>query len=632
MNYKISSTSRVKPVGKAKAVLWSQSLGKIVTASSFCLSGASLLMLALGPAASGYELDIYGAYPWPFWVCLCLAMISGIVGLALNLNNLKFSASDQLLTIAAIALPHLLLILLPMFRGYFLLGRGDALTHLGAIKDIVSGGRIGEQDFYPASHLWVAGAVFGIGLEIQQAMGIYSAVLYVVYVLGMFLLARQLGGTNAEVLLVTGLATLPLYNYYSVIFIPSHMALSFTPLALAIYLHRFSPKARPLTERLILLLLLFLFPYAHVLGALLLIVFFLCFEAARWLYSRRVHHSEVMVATPSRTGFSLAPSLIVFVAALTWFWSFWAFRSTVSKAYNWFWEGVGTPPIETISSSLERAGLSPLEIAELLVRTNGQHLIYLMLASLAGALILRRMLSRRLLPRPATIALIAVIVMICGLYLATLLGDFSLTGRGLRLFTWPLMAIAALSGLVFGEIAASPADGQATGNTGITHKKVVPIVLTACMVISGIIGIFNEHDSPLIRKANHQVTQQDMAGMARLLELTEPELPILSLEELPYRSARALYGVQAIPLEQALRFGIAPPHFGYDQESLLGQLYPIDVAIPMTGYSRSMYTQLWPDVGWVTVDDLKRLSSDPSVSRVYANGDFEVWYVAATTR
>jgi hypothetical protein len=580
----------------------------------------------------GYEIDIYGAYPWPFWVCLCLSIVSGIVGLTLNLDNPNFSSSNQLITIAAIALPHLLLILLPMFRGYFLLGRGDALTHLGAIKDILSAGRIGENNFYPISHLWVAGAVFGSGLEIQQAMGIFSAVLFVVYVLGMFLLARQLGATNAEVLLITGLAALPLYNYYSAIFIPSHMALCFTPLALAVYLRRFSSKARPLTERLIMLLLLFLFPYAHVLGALLLIVFLLCFEAARWLHSRLVHHSAVTGATPDRTGFSLAPSLIVFVAALTWFWSFWVFRSTVSKAYDWFWEGVGTPPIESISSSLERAGLSSLEIAELLVRTNGQHLIYLMLALVAGALVVKRVLSRRSLPRPASIALVAVIVMVCGFYLATLLGDFTFTGKGLRLFTWPLMAIAALSGLVFGEIAANLADGQATSDIGIVHKRLVPIVLTACMVLSGIIGVFNEHDSPLIRKANHQVTQQDMVGMARLLELTGPDLPILSLEELPYRSARALYGVQAIPLEQVRRFGIAPPHFGYDQESLLGQLYPIDVSIPMTGYSRSMYTQLWPHVGWVTVDDLERLSSDPSVSRVYVNGDFEVWYVTAITR
>jgi hypothetical protein len=45
---------------------------------------------------------------------------------------------------------------LPLWRGYAISDRADALHHIGYTQDILKTGRIGDVDFYPA-HTFTAG-------------------------------------------------------------------------------------------------------------------------------------------------------------------------------------------------------------------------------------------------------------------------------------------------------------------------------------------------------------------------------------------------------------------------------------------------------------------------------------------
>jgi hypothetical protein len=456
----------------------------------------------------------------------------------------------------------------------------------------------------------------------------------VVYVAGVYLLARQVGKTNAQVLLIGGFCVLPVYTVYSTLLFPTYTAMCLLPYCLAAYARRFSANTRPVAQRIVLIVLVFFFPYAHILGALMVTVLLVSFEVAVWWRERLTSRTRPLAAPGGTQGFAFAPTLIVFVASLAWFSSFWAFRGAVAKAYQWFWEGIGIPPIRDITLSIEKAGLSPAQIVELLIRSNGQHLIYALLFAVAAVLVVRRLLDRRSFPPPASaIALTVGTIALTALYVATLLGDFLYTGQGERFLQWLLLVTAVLIGQVFGE-EISDHTGAVRARLGVqaasSRSNAILVILAGCMVVCAFVGAFNLHYSTLILNVNQQVTLADIVGMAHLFDVTQASLPVLTIEQLPYRSLGALNGLMAMQPDQARRFKKSPEHFGYDQRETLGELYDTDVSIAMTPLTRAMYTELWPYVGWVTIDDLARLPSDPTVSKIYENGEFELWYVSAS--
>ncbi|WP_327052353.1 hypothetical protein [Halomicrococcus gelatinilyticus] len=125
---------------------------------------AGFVALAVGVAAAhaspatGYELSIYRATPPLFWGGIGVALVAG-VGVAHSSTDWRRCLALLLgggATLAVVALP--------LLRGYYFMGAGDALTHLGWAKDVAAGRMAASELLYPGTHT--------VGVVLSEATGL----------------------------------------------------------------------------------------------------------------------------------------------------------------------------------------------------------------------------------------------------------------------------------------------------------------------------------------------------------------------------------------------------------------------------------------------------------------------------
>lgn len=134
---------------------------KLALAVGF-LSLAAGLIVAWESPASGYEVSIYLATPWPFWGGLIVAAAAAVW---VSLRD------DELLPLALLlgGMSAVAVVGLPLIRGYHFYGRADSLVHLGWTRAINVGGDPLAL-FYPGSHLLSASLSKVAGIEVPRAM------------------------------------------------------------------------------------------------------------------------------------------------------------------------------------------------------------------------------------------------------------------------------------------------------------------------------------------------------------------------------------------------------------------------------------------------------------------------------
>ena len=127
------------------------------------LTGA--IVTAHRAPASGYEVSLYAATPSSVWLLLGCSMAVSVV-VALWTPNVW----TRRLGLGLGGGTTLTIVALPIFRGYWFVSGGDALTHLGWARGMQAGGFHPAELHYPGIHL--VSIMFGdaAGIELQQAM------------------------------------------------------------------------------------------------------------------------------------------------------------------------------------------------------------------------------------------------------------------------------------------------------------------------------------------------------------------------------------------------------------------------------------------------------------------------------
>ncbi len=97
---------------------------------------------------------------------------------------------------------NLVIILLPLFRGYYISDYADELNHLGMIKDISLTNHIGITNVYPLAHIISYKISLMCGLDSRIVIKILPSIFYLIYLMGLYLLARKISSQFGQVLLV----------------------------------------------------------------------------------------------------------------------------------------------------------------------------------------------------------------------------------------------------------------------------------------------------------------------------------------------------------------------------------------------------------------------------------------------
>ncbi|WP_435156811.1 hypothetical protein [Haladaptatus sp. DFWS20] len=126
--------------------IWDKKMEKAVLIVGF-FSLATATMIAHFNPARTYEVSLYAATPLAFWVGTVIATFAA-VGVAVHAND-----SLRNLAVVLSGVTILSVVALPVIRGYYFFGRGDALTHLGWAREIGSGMMNPETLLYPGIHI-----------------------------------------------------------------------------------------------------------------------------------------------------------------------------------------------------------------------------------------------------------------------------------------------------------------------------------------------------------------------------------------------------------------------------------------------------------------------------------------------
>lgn len=190
-----------------------------------CVLAISVWVLTK-PPATGFE-TMYEAYPLAFWLLLAAGI--GGTGLVFLLSSLRGDGYWRTALGLACVL-YFLYTVLPLSRGWALYGRGegDVLTHVGLAKEILATDHVQIWNIYPGFHVLMAEFKLA-GFEFRSIDVLFSGLFIVLYILGIYLLARQLSGRRGVALAALFVAVVPLYDKFIHTFHPAFFSFMLLP-------------------------------------------------------------------------------------------------------------------------------------------------------------------------------------------------------------------------------------------------------------------------------------------------------------------------------------------------------------------------------------------------------------------
>ena len=171
---------------------------KIIAIIAFTFIISALTIISKTSPASGYEISIYDAYPWYFWVFIITSIFMGQI--ILVRSALSSDKSDRLCFFGFLAIitTNIILLFMPFIRGYATYGRGDVLSHIGYIKDILRTASFGTDNFYPLDHILTASLSYITSINVEHAVNIIPPIFSLFYIISIYFLARQIFERKAE--------------------------------------------------------------------------------------------------------------------------------------------------------------------------------------------------------------------------------------------------------------------------------------------------------------------------------------------------------------------------------------------------------------------------------------------------
>lgn len=598
-------------------------IDKLLATVAFTFIVAALFVIATTPLATGYEISIYAAYPPYFWFFIIVAIACGIVILV----HQAFAEKPSRWWIAgfsAILFTNLIILLLPIARGYVTLGRGDVLSHIGMTKDILLTGhfplaREAAANPYPAIHILGANLSLVTGLTPELIAELFPGFFTLFYMVSIYLLSREVASYRGQVLLITAFGSLLLFKHANLMLAPSVQCYYLLPFTLFL-LYRARASAQRSAFSFLLILVLLLIPFLHPgEGSIFFMVTFLCLDLSLWLYRtvKRSQSQTVVGASHTQTIGALNPSLILFVTWFAWFSYSYIFAGTIRSVWNWVVHEAGTTTAMEYADMLAKAGLSLSEFAHLFFNTWGHAAIYGLVAAVISTLVWKKFLS----PRDTTEAnqfTFSFLFIVFGILLFVAFFSEFIWVEYNREIIYVIFAATVLNGLGLYALFRN------------RHKKIGMIFTVLLLIATATIGIFNTFPSPMVREGNSQVTRMEMTGMDWFFTHQDNSLLIDENGVSQARFSGALYGVTRP--SPNIRYSAPPPdHFNYSENDMYGQSYAQDTYFVESELSRIVYPEIFPEYEHLwrfTPADFQRLDNhDFSVSRIYSNGGFWVYYI-----
>jgi hypothetical protein len=251
----------------------------------------SLIIILYTQPALFYEISIYQAFPWYFWFFMLAAIF---IGQLIVFNDVFYESTEKkykgwVLGLIAILFPIIILLFLPIIRGYSTYGTGDHLYHIGVVKDILLYGNFGQNNFYPNLHILTASSILVTDGDIISIGNFISRFFFFILPISMYLFFKIIFKKKNEMKLALILASSFLFfGGYCIYLAPYNQSFLLIPIILYLYFKR-ETLIDTVSFSLLLFIFVISFNFYHPLNSLLLILVFLFLLIIFYIFPKIIH-------------------------------------------------------------------------------------------------------------------------------------------------------------------------------------------------------------------------------------------------------------------------------------------------------------------------------------------------------
>ncbi|NAT10278.1 hypothetical protein C4E22_01785 [ANME-1 cluster archaeon AG-394-G06] len=592
---------------------------KIIAIIAFIFITLALTITARTPPASGYELSIYkGVSPF-VWLFLIGSIACGIA----IITHQAFSKDKErdnfwLIGFLILILSNLIVTLFSVIRGYATFGRGDHLSHLGSVKDILSSGYININDFYPITHIFIAEITGVCGIPPIIVMGFVPALFTILYMASIYLLATVIFDKREYILLSAAASCTLFFTYYHVEVFPAAHSTLMLPLVFYLY---FKISEKPSVGfSLVYIILLMVYPFFHPLTVLILILFLIMMEISKIIYTSK--RSEIKFSH-AITQISINPILIPVITFFMWFSAYLAFGQRVRSMASWLYGTVIGSSSDLIMSRVSKVATTKSELFELTIKFFGHQIIYTILSLIAVLIIFKFFYQNKKIKNLFRISVWFIITGLMILFsLLAMASSLTQSAQRLVFLNFMMLVTPLLAGFAFYELFKN------------RHRTISIAIIVAILVVSSTIGIFNLYPSPYLKQSSSQITNMELTGVHWFFNYKNVPDLYIGMGHI-HRFSDAIYGYsQSREREDFSTFfpSSIPDHFDYANHTSLGELYAQDRYMVISKWNKALYLEVWPEIGRFNNSDFERVEDDSTVDMLYSNGELDVFFVKGISK
>lgn len=566
---------------------------KAIAIISFLLIIPALILIKNNPA-TGYEISIYASMSALVWIFLIGSAIGGIGIITIQ----AFSEEKNnfwLVGFFILILNNFIILSMHAFKGYFQYAGADHSCHLSWIKNLIESGHFESDNLYPMIHIFGSQISEICNISPDIVVKYLPAFLSILFMMPfMYVLAKSSSLKKGQVLLACATSCVLFFNCLHVQVYPHTLSvLFFVPI---LYLY-FRTLEKPSWQfQFLFILLLIILPYTHPSGALTMIFLLIAMELARIAYGRKYNLKGAVGKS------AVNPILISSITFFMWISSFSVFGTKLSS----LWSSIFDPYKcrEFVALMEITARLEWIEVVEYNLKMYGDTIIYIILASIAGAIIIKRIFKKDEGTRYLFILFIFFLVCILVEYVLFIGVGSEKAGRMLNLL-YMLTVAPVLVGFVLYEL--------------FKNKKRA-VAITAVIIILATtfsVSVFSVYHSPWIFSPSWHITNMDVEGSEWFSA---------------HKNSTLEFDGMGNPTVVG-KIGLIPAHFNYSSHKTLGESLAQDCYAIVNKRCKSANadhmvakTRINIVSGWgFDEEDFDRLECDPSVSKLYSNGEFDTF-------
>ncbi|MFC6990561.1 hypothetical protein ACFQH3_01400 [Haladaptatus sp. GCM10025707] len=579
------------------------------------------LVSAYNAPATAYEISIYDATPLAFWAGMAIAML-----VALTVS--WWVSPENHLRKLALALAVVVLVAiaaLPIIRGYFFVGAGDALTHLGWMKDIQNGVLNPVYFLYPGIHTATLFIKQVTGMSLERATEFLVLAYFVSFVLFTGLTVHLIAKTKHALLfgVFSALLVLPINNI-SVHLQPHPSTEAILYLPLVLYL---TVRYLTNTEGAISVGRLSITPSAILLAVALAAILLIHPQVAGnviLIYASIAFLQLVFRQLRSEHAISNHRPLYAHTVYLITIFLLWAPRNprttqTLDTIVNAILFGVTeTGAIDQRGASLAAIGGS---LGELFVKLFFVSAVFLALAALLMGLNLRKTFERSFPSSDGIIKYLTLsMIPLGGMFLL-----FSLLQGSTQRFRYLGFIMVLIT--ILGAVMLSWAFDRLSQRTSTRTLGTVAVLVFVVLLPLSTMTVFA---SPYIYQPSQQVTEMQMHGYETAFDYQAMNVPYTGIQAGPERFVHAYYGTPFVNEDDFVPGSSAVVEKNAFDGGTLLNYYDESRYIIFSDVNTQLELDVYKGVRYSEAG-FNHLDSTPDIAQVHTNGDVRVYLLHQNT-